>query len=212
MKDTQRKNVDASKSSRWIQLLRSRRASVALLTLFVCIAWAKPMGLLLWARIRILTNLPRTAIADDPLKAPETAPEPPLLETGLEAWSESKLDPFRIDPQRFPNPTPQPPTTEIAPVVEKPVVISVDVEDREAFESARRAAERFRLQTAGRGLSTAVIDGRPYRVGDTIEREGVRFTLLEVRDGGAVLESGDGQFELTLRGNVTATRKSGGGT
>ncbi|MBL9120656.1 MAG: hypothetical protein JNL80_12165 [Phycisphaerae bacterium] len=33
-----------------------------------CVAivlWAKPMGLLLWARLRILANIPRTAIAED---------------------------------------------------------------------------------------------------------------------------------------------------
>ena len=29
------------------------------------VLWAKPMGLLLWARLRILANIPRTAIADD---------------------------------------------------------------------------------------------------------------------------------------------------
>lgn len=31
----------------------------------VVVLWAKPMGLLLWARLRILANIPRTAIADD---------------------------------------------------------------------------------------------------------------------------------------------------
>jgi len=169
------------------------------------------MGLLLWARIRILTNLPRTAIAEDPPKAPEVEPKPELIETGLEGWSESKLDPFRIDPQRFPNPTPEALAPTITPVIEKPVSIQVDTPKQDVFETARRAAERFRLQTAGRGLSTAVIDGRPYRVGDMLERDGVQFTLREVRDGGAVLETSEGRFELSLRGNTTAMRKFGEG-
>ncbi len=31
---------------------------------FTTVLWVKPMGLLLWARLRILTNIPRTAIAE----------------------------------------------------------------------------------------------------------------------------------------------------
>jgi hypothetical protein len=31
----------------------------------VVVLWLKPMGLLLWARLRILANIPRTAIAED---------------------------------------------------------------------------------------------------------------------------------------------------
>ena len=63
-----------------------RAGAMALLGFAACVLWVKPMGLLFWARIRILTNIPRTAIADDPrlIAAERTAhvgmvPEPIVL-------------------------------------------------------------------------------------------------------------------------------------
>jgi hypothetical protein len=52
---------------------RARRTMIAALPLvaFTTVLWVKPMGLLLWARLRILTNIPRTAVAEpEPPKAP----------------------------------------------------------------------------------------------------------------------------------------------
>ncbi|MGA0286864.1 MAG: hypothetical protein ACO3QA_07505 [Phycisphaerales bacterium] len=43
---------------------RRRIAAALPLAAFATVLWIKPMGLLLWARIRILTNIPRTAIAE----------------------------------------------------------------------------------------------------------------------------------------------------
>ena len=54
---------------------RARRTLIAALPLvaFTTVLWVKPMGLLLWARLRILTNIPRTAVAEpEPPKAPRT--------------------------------------------------------------------------------------------------------------------------------------------
>jgi len=53
-----------------------RRRLVAALPLlaFASVLWLKPMGLLLWARIRILTNIPRTAIAEP--KVRDSFPDP----------------------------------------------------------------------------------------------------------------------------------------
>lgn len=42
-----------------------RARAIGLVTAAAVVLWAKPMGLLLWARLRILANIPRTAIADD---------------------------------------------------------------------------------------------------------------------------------------------------
>jgi hypothetical protein len=42
-----------------------RARAIGLVTAAAVVLWAKPMGLLLWARLRILSNIPRTAIADD---------------------------------------------------------------------------------------------------------------------------------------------------
>ena len=48
--------------------MRSRKGALTFVARFAVVAWAKPMGLLLWARLRILTSIPKTAIADDPTK------------------------------------------------------------------------------------------------------------------------------------------------
>lgn len=59
-----RRAVAGRRRSVW----RRRLAAAAPLIAFASVLWLKPMGLLLWARIRILTNIPRTAIAEP--KAP----------------------------------------------------------------------------------------------------------------------------------------------
>ena len=48
---------------------RRRRNAILLLCLAGGVLWLKPMGLLLWARLRILTSIPRTAVAEP---APES--------------------------------------------------------------------------------------------------------------------------------------------
>jgi len=50
------------------------RAAMPLAALSV-VLWMKPMGLLLWARLRILTNIPRTAIAEDPPRHADAFPD-----------------------------------------------------------------------------------------------------------------------------------------
>jgi hypothetical protein len=49
----------------WHAFIGPRTRSVALVAGVAVVLWAKPMGLLLWARLRLLANIPRTAIADD---------------------------------------------------------------------------------------------------------------------------------------------------
>lgn len=190
---------------------RSRKTTVALFTAFALIAWAKPMGLLLWARLRILTSIPKTAIADDPANAP-AEPMPAIeLDTGLPGAGAGLIDPFSVEPHTPPrsdNPTPS--QASIVPS-QKSAADSAEVQALEAFEAARRAAERFRLQSAGRGLSMAVIDGRTYRIGDALEgADGQRFVLLEVLDGAAVLGHGEQRIEIRMRGAGEGTAPSGG--
>jgi hypothetical protein len=57
------------------------RAGAPLAALAV-VLWMKPMGLLLWARLRILTNIPRTAIAEDPPEHAGAFPDP----QGMPRW------------------------------------------------------------------------------------------------------------------------------
>ena len=53
------KNANSNRRGR-----RRMLAGVATTLGFATVLWLKPMGLLLWARLKILTNIPRTAIAE----------------------------------------------------------------------------------------------------------------------------------------------------
>jgi hypothetical protein len=182
------------------------RKTMVFFSLAACLALAKPMGLLLWARLRILTSIPKTAIADDPAKVADAVQPPVEIDPRLPAEGARLIDPFSIDPHTYPmsdNPTPS--QASIVPT-QKSDKDSTEVHAPEAFEAASRAAERFRLQSAGKGLSMAVIDGRTYRIGDALEgADGMRFVLLEVLDGAAVLGHGDERIEIRMRGASAGT-------
>jgi hypothetical protein len=179
--------------------IRRRRSALAIVAAFAVVAWAKPMGLRLWARIRILTSIPKTAIADDPTNAPEE-PRPPVeLDAGLPIGTNWSLDPFQIDPRTFPKPTPAPEPRAETVAEPKVAPVTTDETPSEAIDGPRRASERFRLQAAGKGLSTAVIDGRILRVGDALfGADGLRFTLVEVLEGAVILDHEGRRFEVRL--------------
>ncbi len=196
-----------------------RKTAIVFVSLFSIVTVVKLPGLLLWARIRILTSLPKTAIADDPTQPLAQAKPPTDLDTGL-AFPESsrvgvRADPFQVDGVIF-SPTPiTPPTNASTPGGKLAVPVAIEVpsaEDahRAAVESAAAEVASLRLQSAGRGLSLAVIDGRTYRIGDSLTTaSGLRCTLVEILDGSAVLECELNEnaanpslerFELRLRG------------
>lgn len=57
---------------------RRRRNALLLLGAAGVVLWMRPMGLLLWARLRILTSIPRTAVAQpEPVAGSELAPGAP---------------------------------------------------------------------------------------------------------------------------------------
>jgi hypothetical protein len=205
---------DMSGSANAWRWLRSRRTAITFLAVFAVVAWAKPMGLLLWARIRILTSLPKTAIADDPTaRAGSEKPETPSeFDPGLGTSNEIRMDPFWIDPHTFPKLTPSPKVeapSEPPPKVEPP---SADEAKRDESQAAAKEAEQFRLQSAGKGLSIAVIDGRAYRIGDVLEGvDGRRFTLVEVCESAAFVEWNGERFEIRLRTSSGSSNATGHG-
>ncbi len=193
----------ASRSYAW---MRSRKTALVFVAAFSVVAWVKPMGLLLWARLRILTSIPKTAIADDPAKGPVEPEKPKDIDPGLSGGSAGLMDPFRVDPYRFPNPNVAPQSGASITPSSKPQVVPAEVDALVASEGARRAAERFRLQSAGRGLTMAVIDGRTYQVGDTLKSvDGFDFVLVEVLESAAVIGRGAERFEISMRGAAVGT-------
>jgi len=88
------RTVPARRRSPW----RRRLAAALPLLAFASVLWLKPMGLLLWARIRILTNIPRTAIAEP--RPPESFSDltsPAAGDSGWEGCAAPAL-PDRADP------------------------------------------------------------------------------------------------------------------
>jgi hypothetical protein len=205
------KNAAKQPAKLGLRTWSTSRKTLVFFSLVTALVMAKPMGLLLWARLRILTSIPKTAIADDPANIAAAAQPPQELDPRLPGADAGLIDPFSIDPHTYP--TSDNPTSSRASIVpsQKSDTNPTEVHAPEAFEAARRAAERFRLQSAGRGLSMAVIDGRTYRIGDALESaDGIRFVLLEVLDSSAVLGHGEERIEIRMRGASTGTAPSGG--
>jgi hypothetical protein len=178
-----------------------RRVRTLAFTLAVAsVLWAKPMGLLLWARIKILTNIPRTAIADPGDGAPVLVRNRPDLAEPQELRVPGRpaTDPFRIDDTAFP--IPERPA-ETSPRGAKAAGGNAEEIDPSAVRERERAAmaAAFRVQAAGEGMGIAVIDGRTVKVGQSIDgRDGTAFRLVAVRGEGVVLECEGTSYEVTI--------------
>lgn len=222
-----------STTMRWLSNRRNALLVVAGLGLVI---WAKPMGLLLWSRIRILTTIPRTAIADDAVASAPKPKLPPEFDPQLPAVVAAARDPFRVDPAYFPseqdlrnaqaaaaalaNPAVAAASSNAEPIVEttaanpSPLELA-DERPPAEYERLRVAAESLRVQSAGKGLETAVVDGRAVRVGDLLPTAGGdEFVLVEVVAGGIVVAHGAREFIVRLpeqsSGKVVASPRRGG--
>lgn len=194
-------DATGSAARRVVEWTRRHRRALALTAVLGAVVWAKPMGLLLWARIRILTSIPKTAIADEPGALVQRDNEPAEIDTGLPEALILTTDPFAIDATVFPSQTDSAETAPVATPSFKPETPKSEDRGPDGPEVARRAAERFRLQSAGAGLTTAVIDGRTYRIGDIIDGfGGASFTLVEVREQSVVLDCDGVAYEIGFRG------------
>jgi hypothetical protein len=216
--------------------LSNRRNALLVVAGLGLVIWAKPMGLLLWSRIRILTTIPRTAIADDAIAAAPKPKLPPEFDPQLPAMVVGARDPFRVDPAHFPSEqdlrnaqaaaaTPANPAlpalpadpeadADAASATRSPLELA-DEQPPAEYERLRVAAESLRVQSAGKGLDTAVVGGRAVRVGDVLETTGGdEFVLVEVVDGGIVVAGGAREFIVKLpsqsSGKVVASPRRGG--
>ena len=185
-----------------------RRTILAVLVMVVPVAaLAQPLGLLLWARIKLLTSIPRTAMAveestvvadaapiemfpDLPMAAPETA-EP--------------RNPFRISALHFPSAG----QNQVENGFEdKSPSGEVDVEDREASHRRERIASiatRLEVQGLMPGRGIALIGGRVLRVGESFpgDVDGTAFRLVSVEESSVVVESDGFEFDIRLVGGGT---------
>jgi len=194
--------------------IRRRKGLIVAAASLATVAWVTPLGLLLWARIRILTSIPKTAIADDTLAQAPKNDQPPELDPGLPGGEWTLRDPFQVDSAVFPKPKQQTPasagrgaqasTNEPAtqPVVTVEPGSSDDTTESVEpgpYEAAKVSAGTFRVQSAGNGLVSAVIDGKVRRVGEVLSSaDGNAFRLIKVIDGGVVLEHEGREFIVRI--------------
>jgi hypothetical protein len=185
----------------WVQLTADRRKFGAL-----CVMAA--LGLLLWARLIVMSNMPRTAIADEDPNAATSEPEsdgPVTNQTTRRRRSpipvaldaDVRHDPFEISSAHFPKRTP------VTDLHGDP-----DKSDPQAVEDSQRIEVRLRAMVDGLSLEAAmssdglaVINGRTVRLGQLLpafESESVRFRLVEVRSRSVILTYEDYRFELNM--------------
>lgn len=193
-------------SSSWFDRARTalrtdrRVRTLAFTAALASVLWAKPMGLLLWARLKILTNIPRTAIADPGDGAPVLVRNRPDLAEPqeLRVPGRPSTDPFRIDDTVFPAPERPAESSRTDPKGGTGNAEEVDPALVRERERAAMAAA-FRVQAAGEGMGIAVVDGRTVKVGQSIEgHDGTAFRLVEVRGEGIVLDCEGTRYEVTI--------------
>ena len=183
---------------------RRRGLCMAMLLAVPALAWAQPLGLLLWARFRLLTDIPRTAMATEDEVA-QVVIEPPsrfpdLAEVGFDGRADR--DPLRISPHHFPRTTGEAGRT--APAT-KSAPFQAEGRDRDVDRIAelRSVVRKFRLQALISRNSIAIIDDRTYRVGELLDverTEGHTFVLRSVGKDSVIIEADGHEFEVRLVG------------
>jgi hypothetical protein len=195
-----------SKVSRIVAAGRNRRKGlmVVLMLSVPMAAWAQPLGLLLWARLRLLTKQPRTAMANPEeisnviVEIPERFPD--LKDIGFD--ESASRDPFRFNPKYFPTLTQSSDPQRFERKSPGQIVDPTGARNRYLTGIVRK----FRVQALIAGKSIAIIDDRTYRVGDLLDFErtdGEYITLRSVGRNSVVVEVDGQEFEIRLVGRGT---------
>ena len=199
----------------WIQLTADRRRFGMFCAMIL-------VGLLLWSRIIVTSNVPRTAVAEDEVAISDA--HSPTGENMINATdnrrrtpvnvelAESPIrDPFLINDEYFPKPTsPDVLPQDQAKLLQRPAEVSGEPEALVATQ-LRALVSRFTLEAVMKGRPMAIISGRTYQLGDwipAVDNEAVRFRLDEVRERSVVLECKDHRFELKMESPEVLDRES----
>ena len=160
------------------------------------------VGLLFWARIIVIKNLPRTVMADpeqsemaenDDSASGTESDNNPFQVRSIQLDLVPERDPFQINVAYFPG-------------EQKPASESGDGHKSapSTSEDPEQAISRLHLEAVIQGNPMAVISGRTYRPGDWIDTDGpnpIRFALVEVKRRSVLLEHEGRQYELRLDGS-----------
>lgn len=185
----------------WIQITADRRR-------FAMFCGAVAVGLLLWARIIIISDPPRTALATEsdiaigatlPVLSSGSTDKGPDEVIEIALAQQPRRDPFSISEQHFPKPT-----TDIdlhQDVGKSPSQTAENAQNREARLVAllKELVGQLDLEAIMRPM--AVINGATYRQGDLISidgHEGIVFEITEVSPRSVVLQFEERTFVLKM--------------
>ena len=162
------------------------------------------VGLLFWARIIVIKNLPRAVMAEGDQAVLATAGGPGNADA---SDNEAELrrtvvledvpgrDPFALNPLWFSG-------------LEEDASLSNDQPKLtpRTSEDPEQVITRLRLEAVMQGSPMAVISGRTYRPGELIDSQdsgSIRFVLVEVQRRSVVLEYEGRRYELRMGGSGT---------
>ena len=166
------------------------------------------LGLLLWSRLIVVSNMPRTAVADGEgdMSTANTRDKPSDNAPGKE---------LQENPSREPNSLPLGDWSESVPKSSFDEFLlreesklrpqGTDKSEQEVIrnrnELIRNAVQHMRLESIRLEHSTAEINGHSYSKGDRIalkDFESLHITLVEVRSQSVILKCQDRRFELRI--------------
>ena len=197
MNHFQTDNPDRGSSDGWgmplcLERLRDRLGAsnrqfmvFGLLLLTGGVMMARPAGMLLWHRLRIISGMPRTAIADqDPkIVSAHTAPtfEPVSAGRRIELDATLVRDPFD---RPFTETVSQVTTLESDSQGSLELLRETDADRSRLLETL----SGIRLSGTAKGLGTALVDGAVRTVGTRFEVSDYTFELIDVEAGAIHLE------------------------
>jgi hypothetical protein len=185
----------------WIQITADRKRFGVLCAMLL-------IGLLLWARIIVTSDLPRTAVAKDPAHAPDGSREggdgadgdrgPPVR---VRLWRTPARDPLLISDKHFPKPTPVEGSDEDHPKSDGNATDDAQQAEKRRTEELWLLVGSFRLDGVMQRNPMAVINGKTYRLGSwipAVDHEETLFQLVEIGDRSAVLECEGRKFRVSM--------------
>lgn len=191
----------------WLQLTADRRRFSVL-----CVACV--VGLLLWSRMVLISNVPRTAMADPSLNqtspaksAKDAGKNNTLPERRTEAVavlaSRPNRDPFAISDRIFPKPPNPNDDSDLGQNSGSNYVEDPQQVEARLVARLNGLVARLTLDASMSGPSLAVISGKTYRLFDEVTvkdkaSDTFTFKLVEVRNRSVVLEYDGRLFELTM--------------
>ncbi len=188
----------------WIQITSDRKRFGLLCAMLL-------LGMLLWGRIIVTSNLPRTAVADPvtdggpkPLTigAPPKTPDKDNGPARRISLARTPLrDPLLINDEHFPKPTSVELLDEDDPKFGQYATENVKQAEARLTEELRVLVGRFTLEGVMKGRPMAVINGRTYRLHSwipAIDDDDILFQLIEVGDRSVILECEGRRFKLNM--------------